>query len=119
MNRRIDIQDFAIYAVLTDTKQWEFLAYDGAEQKFYRDEPINLSGRPLEDHWLYIRSMVQGKLLSPYSTSLLTSIWSAVCSRIFGMLLQGYINTLKAYSAKSFQRGDAGDVSSVTQSSRC
>ena len=53
MNRRIDIQDFAIYAVLTDTKQWEFLAYDGARQKFYRDEPISLSGRPLKDHWLY------------------------------------------------------------------
>ena len=67
MNRRIDIEDFAIYAVLTDTKQWEFLAYDGAQhcqQKFYRDEPISLSGQPLEDHWLYIRFMVQGKLLS-------------------------------------------------------
>ena len=66
MNRRIDIRDFAIYAVLTDTKQWEFLAYDGAKQKFYRDEPISLYGRPLEDHWLYIRSMVGGKLLISY-----------------------------------------------------
>ena len=65
MNRRIDIQNFAIYAVLTDTKQWEFLAY-GVQQKFYRDQPISLSGRPLEDHWLYIRSMVQGKLLLSY-----------------------------------------------------
>ncbi|KIM83241.1 hypothetical protein PILCRDRAFT_7198 [Piloderma croceum F 1598] len=91
MNRRIDIQDFAIYAVLTDTKQWEFLAYDGAQRKFYRDEPISLSGPPLEDHWLYIRRMVQ------------------VCSRIFGLLLQGYINTLKAYATKSFQRGEVGD----------
>jgi hypothetical protein len=74
MNRRIDIQDFAIYAVLTDTKQWEFLAYDGAQQKFYRDEPISLSGRPLEDHWLYIKSMVQGKLLNFMEASWLTSI---------------------------------------------
>ena len=63
MNRRIDIRDTTIYAVLTDTKQWEFLAYDGAQQKFYRDEPMCLSGQPLEDHWLYIRSMIQGKLL--------------------------------------------------------
>lgn len=30
------------------------------------------------------------------------------------MLLQGYINTLKAYSVKSIERGDAGDVSTVT-----
>jgi hypothetical protein len=30
------------------------------------------------------------------------------------MLLQGYINTLKAYSVKSYERGDAGDVSTVT-----
>lgn len=112
MNRRIDIQDFAIYAVLTDTKQWEFLAYDGAQQKFYRDEPISLSGRPLEDHWLYIRSMVQGKLLS-YLNFRADCKWSTVCNRIFGILLQGYINTLKAYSTKSFRRGEAGDVSIV------
>jgi len=58
MNCRIDIQDFAIYAVLTDTKQWEFHAYDGGKRKFYTDEPINLSGQPLEDHWLYIKKMV-------------------------------------------------------------
>ena len=64
MNRRNDIKDFIFYAVLTDTKQWEFLAYDGARRKFYRDEPISLAGQPLEDHWLYIKSMVQGKLLS-------------------------------------------------------
>jgi len=91
MNCRIDIQDFAIYAVLTDTKQWEFHAYDGGKRKFYTDEPINLSGQPLEDHWLYIKKMV------------------GVCSRIFGMLLRGYINTLKAYTEKSFLRGELGD----------
>ena len=36
MNRRIDIRDFAIYAVLTDTKQWEFLAYHQSFVKFRR-----------------------------------------------------------------------------------
>jgi hypothetical protein len=35
------------------------------------------------------------------------------------LLLQGYINTLKAYATKSFQRGEVGDVRSLTQSSHC
>lgn len=60
MNRRIDINDFTIYAMLTDTKRFEFFAYNGEKREFYRDKNIHLSGETLGNNWEYITSMVEG-----------------------------------------------------------
>jgi len=50
---------------------------------------------------------VRGRL---YSIKIASSILHAVCNRIFGMLLQGYIATVTAYESKSIERGRRGDV---------
>lgn len=36
--------------------------------------------------------------------------FTLVSERLFGMLLQGYVNTIQAYSLKSEDRGIKGDV---------
>lgn len=61
MNRHIDLKDFPIYAILTDSFNWHFIAYDGAQNQFFLDEAITIPDRAGSDGLLYLRAMINSE----------------------------------------------------------
>lgn len=71
MNRTIDLPHPKVYALLTDLRTFEFIAYDGLSKKFFKDAPISL-----HDVWTdgtqYIYRMDEGRFYPLYQKACLT-----------------------------------------------
>lgn len=59
LSRHRDLQEFPVSAVLTDSKHWEFISYDGTN--FFKDESIVFTPIEFNSKLEYSTKMVTGK----------------------------------------------------------
>lgn len=59
LNRHHDLQGFPVSAILTDSKHWEFISYNGTN--FFKDESIVFTPTQFSNGIEYSTKMLEGK----------------------------------------------------------
>ncbi|KAJ7129504.1 hypothetical protein C8R44DRAFT_666272 [Mycena epipterygia] len=88
MNSAVGFESLTVYGLLTDLTTFHFFSFEPISQTFYRDAKIAVS--PLREEFL--RGMMP------------------VVDKIFSLVLQGYVDTLKATCTKSEEHSSGSRV---------
>jgi len=105
MNKTLDFAGLRIYGLITDLVQFKFYSYDPSTKQFSFDELMIVANKRVPAS----SDMIDGLCISP-SYSHKPHFFSVV-NKIFGLVLTGYMDGLRATIKRSQDRAKRNDVS--------
>ena len=106
LNERRKFRGLRIYGLLTDLSRFHFYSYDPVQNKFYTDDKILVDNNRVP--------FLSGMIHSMYFTrceSLKAHVFSLVSNKIFGVILNAYIEGLQLTISNNAGKASCGDVS--------
>ena len=105
MNKTLDFAGLRVYGLLTDLSQFTFYSYDPSTKQFFFDEFMVVANKRIPAY----SDMIEGLCISPLCSH--RPDFFSVVNKIFGLVLTGYVDGLRAIVKRSQDRAKRNDVS--------